>query len=306
MIRPNRSALLVSVGAALVVVTGIAVAASSTGPGLGIADAIVLGAVEGITEFLPISSTGHLLVAGRVLSLDGDDASDAVDSFTIVVQAGSIAAVAVLYRERFADIVAGALGRDDAGRRLGLLILASFLPAAIAGSALGDTVKAALFSPGPVAAAWIVGGVAMMACSRTSWNGLAGQALQHLSTRQALTIGAAQTIALWPGVSRSLVTILAGIAVGLSLTAAVEYSFLLGAVTLTAAAAYELQANGDAIRDDLGATPVAIGMFVALVTAAASVRWLVGHLDDTMLHRFGLYRIVAGIAVAVLLLAGAW
>lgn len=258
----------------------------------------MLGLVEGVTEFLPVSSTGHLLVTSRLLGLEGP----AVTSFEIIVQVGAIAAVVGLYRDRIRSMVLGLAGRNDDGRRLVGCLVAAFLPAAVIGLAAGSTIKERLFDVGPVAVAWIVGGVAMLLAERRRPHDVDGSSLATLTARRAALIGVAQCLALWPGVSRSLVTILAALAVGLGVRAAVEFSFLLGAVTLGAAAASEAYSARATLLADLGVVAPAVGVVVALVSAAVTVRLFLGFLTRRGLAPFGWYRIGVG-SITLLALA---
>ena len=259
-------------------------------------DAIVLGIVEGITEYLPISSTGHLLVTQRILGL-GDGAGEvAANTYAIAIQLGAILAVVALYRSRIVQMFRGVAGRDADGRKILISLVCAFLPAAIIGVALGDTIKDKLFSPWPIAAAWAVGGLFLL-----KWKPRNGALrLQDLSVRSAFIIGLAQSLALWPGVSRSLVTIVAALLLGCSTMAALEFSFLLGLATLSAATLLDLAKDGDTLLNDYGwGTPV-LGAAVAFITALLAVRWLVRYLATKPLAHFGWYRIVAAIAVVVL------
>ena len=210
-----------------------------------VAQAMILGVVEGLTEYLPVSSTGHLLLAERLMGIgDSQSASaeeqqrtkDATDAYTICIQAGAIIAVLGLYFRRVRQMLRGLVGRDPAGNRLLVNVVAGFVPAAVIGLLFNKIIKAYLFGLWPVVAAWFVGGVAILAVSWHKRNHRGpvheGLSLEELTWRMALIIGFAQCIAMWPGVSRSLVTIVGGLMVGLSLSAAVEYSFLLGVVTL--------------------------------------------------------------------------
>ena len=276
----------------------IAAFAGGAGTRLSFVEAALLGAVEGLTEFLPISSTGHLTVAARLLAIDGD----AADSYVIAVQLGAIAAVAVLYRERISQMVSGVRGGHRGGRRLAAGLGVAFLPAATVGILLGEVIKDRLFGVGPVAAAWAVGGVAMLATARRQ--AADGAALESLRWTSAFVIGMAQVAALWPGTSRSLVTILAGLAIGLSVAAAVEFSFLLGLVTLGAASGYEAFVNGSEIVDQFGVVMPAAGVVLAFLTATISVRWMVRFLERHSLAVFGVYRLGAAAAVALLLWTG--
>lgn len=259
-------------------------------------DSVILGFVEGITEYLPVSSTGHLVVVQRWLGLGDAAGRDAADTYAIAIQIGAILAVLLLYRRRVASMLRGVVGRDAEGRRLLGLLVASFVPAAVLGVAFGDAIKSELFSPGPVVVAWIVGGIFLLL-----WKPRGGSAtLGDMTTRNALVIGFAQSFALWPGVSRSLVTIAAALLVGLSLSAALEYSFLLGLATLSAATLFDLAKNGGTLVNDYGIARPALGVVIAFVTAAASVRWLVGYLGRKPLSHFGWYRIVAAVVTLAL------
>ncbi|MFN0030468.1 MAG: undecaprenyl-diphosphate phosphatase [Acidimicrobiales bacterium] len=296
--------------------------ATSTGtPAMSSVDALVLGVVEGVTEFLPISSTGHLLVTGRLLGLDGNDvadpvaaeaAKDAFDSYAIAIQAGAILAVLALYWRRVLSILQGLVGRDPDGRTLALNLLVAFVPAALIGLVAEGSIKARLFQPWAIALAWAVGGLAILIVERRRATvgsdrpgsdrvGAGGLSLEHLRWRPALIIGVAQAFAMWPGTSRSLVTILAGMAVGLSVAAAVELSFLLGLLTLGAATAYEGLSNGSVMVDAYGVGRPLLGLLAALVSAFLAVRWMVGWLQSRGLEVFGWYRLgAAGVLVALL------
>ena len=259
-------------------------------------DSVILGIVEGITEYLPVSSTGHLVVVQRWLGLGDPAGRDAADTYAIAIQIGAILAVLLLYRRRVGSMLRGVAGRDPDGRRVLGLLVTSFIPAAALGAAFGDAIKDELFSPGPVVVAWLVGGVFLLV-----WKPREGNAsLVEMTTTNAAVIGFAQALALWPGVSRSLVTIAAALLVGLSLSAALEYSFLLGLATLSAATVFDLAKNGDQLVNDYGLARPLLGVVVAFVTAAAAVKWLVGYLGRKPLSRFGWYRIaVAGVTLAL-------
>jgi undecaprenyl-diphosphatase len=270
--------------------------------------ALILGLVEGLTEYLPISSTGHLLVAQRLL---GIDSSNSADAFAICIQAGAILAVLGLYRVRVWKMTLGMLGRDDEGRHLAFSIILAFLPAAVIGLLLEKTIKKYLFGGEewglwPVVAAWFFGGVAILAVTMfrrmrgaTSHSGLD---LERITFRMALIIGLFQCIAMWPGVSRSLLTIVGGLMVGLSIPAAVEFSFLLGVVTLTAATAYDALKHGQEMLQHYGVVPLLVGFGAAWVSAVIAIKWMVGYLKSHGLEIFGWYRIAAAIVVAAWLL----
>jgi len=265
--------------------------------GLSVFAAVVLGLVEGLTEYLPVSSTGHLLVANEVLGLGGTEAADtALDAYAICIQAGAILAVLVLYRSRIAQMVDGLLGRSAEGRTVLIAVVAAFVPTAIIGLALRDVVRERLFGVGPIAAAWLIGGLAILVLVRTGALDRVGVELHRITLLQAIVIGLGQAIALWPGVSRSLVTIVVAVLAGLSLAAAVEFSFLLGLVTLTAATALTAMSDGELLLDTFGLVTPVVGLVVAFAAAIVSVRWMVSWLQSRGLGAFGFYRIAIGVA----------
>lgn len=287
-------------GVTITLITLVALSLRTSGP-LTPLKAIVLGAVEGFTEYLPVSSTGHLLVTQRLLGLGEGDATAAADTYAIAIQIGAIVAVVVLYWRRLGQLASGVIGRDVDGRRLlGRLVIA-FVPAAVVGLLLGDSIKDRLFGPWPVVAAWLVGGVFLV-----WWHPRPGRLdLTALTVRHATIIGAAQILALWPGMSRSLVTIAAALALGASMSAAVEFSFLLGLATLSAATLYDLAKNGQTLLADYGWRTPLLGGLVAFITAVVAVRWLVSFLHTHPLSIFGWYRIGIAVTVAGLIGIGA-
>ena len=273
--------------------------------GLSVVSAVVLGLVEGLTEYLPVSSTGHLLVANDALGLGGTkESDDALDAYAICIQAGAILAVLVLYRRRVLQMLDGLLGRSAEGRTVLIAVLAAFVPTAVIGFAFKDLVRDKLFGVGPVAAAWLVGGVVILVLERQGFLRRPGAALGQVTIRQALAIGVFQAIALWPGTSRSLVTIIGAVAVGLSLEAAVEFSFLLGLVTLGAATVLTGASDGKLMLDTFGVVTPLIGLVVAFAAAVVSVRWMVTWLQQRSFDVFGWYRLAIGVAAVGLLAAG--
>lgn len=264
--------------------------------GLSVFSAILLGLVEGLTEYLPVSSTGHLLVANEILGLGQNEAEEAaLDAYAICIQAGAILAVLVLYQERVRQMVDGILGRSHEGRTIVLAVAAAFVPTAVLALLFGGFVRENLFSVIPIAAAWIVGGAAILVLTRSGLLRRAGHELQEITLRQAAIVGLGQAIALWPGVSRSLVTIVVAVMIGLSLRAAVEFSFLLGLVTLTAATAVTGLQDGEHLIQTFGIITPLVGLVVAFVAAIASVRWMVAWLQDRSLDGFGYYRVLIGL-----------
>lgn len=261
--------------------------------------ALLLGLVEGLTEYLPVSSTGHLLVTQRLL---GIPASEAANAFAIAIQAGAIVAVLGLYRKRCLQIGAGLVGRDAAGLRLGIRVAIAFLPAAVMGLLFDKKIEEYLFGFWPIVGAWAVGGVLILVIARRLPK--TGAELDTLAIKGAVLVGCCQCVALWPGTSRSLATILGGLLAGLSLGAAVEFSFLLGLVTLGAATAYKALGHGREMIDAYGILPVAAGFVAAWLAAVLSVKWMVKWLQSRGLSLFGYWRLAAAAGVAALILTG--
>ena len=264
--------------------------------------AIVLGVVEGVTEFLPISSTGHLLVAERIMDIGQTPATkSAADTYTIAIQIGAIGAVVVLYFGRLRRMAEGAIGKDPGGRRSLIAIAIAFVPAAIVGFIGSQFIEDHLLKVGPVVAAWIVGALVIFAFAKRFNSETPGTSLDAITVRQAVIIGAAQCLALWPGTSRSMVTILAALLVGLSLSAAIEFSFLLGLLTVSVATAYGLLRHGGEMVDAYGVINPLIGVVVAFVSAVIAVRWMVTYLQRHSLAIFGWYRLAVAALTLVLL-----
>lgn len=267
--------------------------------------ALLLGTVEGLTEYLPVSSTGHLILTAWLLGLDDDpERWAAAFAFNIVIQAGAIAAVLVLYYRRIRRMIAGVLGRDAEGRRLAVHLTIAFLPAAIVGPLLVGTIQSHLNGPWPVAFALFAGAFLMLAVAwgRPRRDGLR---LEAMDWRIALAIGCGQCLAMWPGTSRSMMTIVVAMLLGLAPVAAAEFSFLLGLVTLSAATGYKLVAGGAAVFEHFGAGALAIGLAAATVSAAVAVKWFVGFLNRHGLAPFAWYRLALALALAAILFLGA-
>lgn len=280
--------------------------------------AIVLGLVEGITEYLPISSTGHLILASSFMGLDDPARKQAVDAFNIVVQGGAILAVVGLYWPHVLKMLRGLLGKDAAGFSLFLKLIVAFLPAAVFGVLLDNAIEARLFYPVPVLAAVLVGGLFMMFVE--AWRSgrvrmvpprSCEKEIDDLTFIDALRIGMMQCVAMWPGTSRSMMTITGGYFAGLRPTAAAEFSFLLGLPTLGAATLYKLYKNFSHATPEhpnlfkvLGGAPVAIGILVAAASAAVAIKWLVGFLNRRGLAPFGWYRIGLFVVIAALVASG--
>jgi undecaprenyl-diphosphatase len=281
---------------------------SQPGNRMSLTQAAVLGVVEGVTEYLPVSSTGHLLLAQRVMGIGAGSESEkeAADAYAICIQAGAIIAVLGLYFSRVRQMLLGLFGRNPLGLRLLVATIAGFLPAAAIGLVLNKTIKAYLFGPWPVVAAWLAGGVAILVVSamRKGQSTAVGISLEQLSWKMALMIGFAQCIAMWPGVSRSLVTIVGGVLVGLSLPAAVEFSFLLGVVTLGAATCYDALKHGEVMLRTFPLEALLVGLLFAFASAVISIKWMVSYLNRHGLAVFGYYRVAVGLLTALLLTTG--
>jgi len=279
--------------------------------------AIVLGVVEGVTEYLPVSSTGHLILAAHFMGLNkSEQLKHAVDAFSIVIQGGAILAVLGLYWPRVLQMLRGLLGKDPGGLRLVVSLICAFLPAAIIGKLLKEHIENVLFFAGPVTAALILGGAYMLVVDEwrkgrfgpVSGPGAPEMDVTDVTPRQAVLIGLMQCVAMWPGTSRSMMTITGGMFVGLRPKQAAEFSFLLGLPTLTAATLYSLYKNYAAAKaantpnlfELLGGLNCAIGIAVAAVSAALAVKWLVGFLNKHGLAPFGWYRIILGIVIFTL------
>ena len=268
---------------------------------LSLPHAILLGIVEGITEFLPVSSTGHLLVVGQLIGFGTGSNQVAGDTYSIAIQFGAILAVLYLYRERVTSMTSGLVGKSDEGRASLLRLIVAFLPAAFIGAAAGDSLKNALFGPIPVTLAWLAGGALLLKLNPKPGH----LTMQNLPLKSAAIIGVAQALALWPGVSRSLITLIAGLAVGMSMASAIEFSFLLGLITLSAATVLDLAKHGGELVDKFGYVSPLVGALFAFFTAFAAVKWMVDYLSTHSLKIFGYYRIAIGAIAVILLMTGA-
>jgi undecaprenyl-diphosphatase len=259
--------------------------------------AIILGLVEGATEFLPVSSTGHLILAGHALGFVGPRA----DAFEIIIQLGAILAVVWLYRGLLWRVARGGLAPGEP-RRLLLALFVAFLPAAIVGLVTHHWITAHLFTPPVVIGALIAGGVAILAIER--WRPAPRiETVMQIGYQTALWIGLAQLCSLVPGVSRSGATIMGALLVGVARPAAAEFSFLLAIPVMVAATGLELWEN----RHLLSATDAgifALGFVMAFVSALVVVRWLVRFVSHRTFDVFAWYRIVFGLVLVALLATG--
>jgi undecaprenyl-diphosphatase len=263
--------------------------------------ALVLGIVEGLTEFLPVSSTGHLIVAGSLLGYVGDQAK----LFEIVIQAGAILAVCWEYRARLAGVLRG-LRSDPRAQRFALNLFVAFLPAAVFGLALGKAIKAHLFAPVPVACAFVLGAFVILWVERRQKARPATvriDSVDAMNWADALKVGVAQCFALLPGTSRSGATIIGGMLFGLSRVAATEFSFFLAIPTLFAATGYSLWKDGALLG--AGALPAfGVGFVAAFVSAFVCVRWLIRYVSHHDFVPFAWYRIAFGVVILLTAWAG--
>jgi undecaprenyl-diphosphatase len=260
--------------------------------------AAILGIVEGITEYLPISSTGHLILASRVLGLKGEGA----DAFDVVIQLGAILAVVVQYRRLLWERTAGLVTMKKESVSLLVALLLGFVPTAVAGLLLRKKIKALLFGPTPVAIALIAGGILMtvveLVRARRQTKGIDG--LENVTPRRAFLIGIGQCFSMWPGSSRSMCTIVAGQLTGLSTATSAEFSFLLGLPTLGAATIYEAYKSREALAG-VGTLNVVIGLVVSFLVAWAVIAGFVAYLKRRGLMPFGIYRVLLGALVFLVL-----
>jgi undecaprenyl-diphosphatase len=253
--------------------------------------AALLGIVEGLTEFLPISSTGHLILAGDLL--DFNDERGKV--FEIVIQFAAILAVCWEYRAKLVSVTTGLMQKQEAAQRFTFNLFIAFLPLAILGLLFGKTIKAHLFSPIPVALAFIVGGFIILWAEKRVHTITIG-CVDDMHWKDALKMGFAQALALIPGTSRSGATIIGGLFFGLSRKAATEFSFFLAIPTLTAATFYEVVKYRDQFHaDDLGI--FLVGSVTSFISAFLCVRWLLRYISHHDFTIFAWYRIAFGLIV---------
>ncbi len=256
---------------------------------------IILGIVEGLTEFLPISSTGHLIVAAALLNFGATMGG----TFEIFIQVGAVVAVIVYYRAELLKQVA-AVPKDANVRRFWLVVIIAFIPAALIGFLFIDEIKAVLFNPTVVAISLIVGGIIFLVIERL---GIAQKATTHeltsISPRQAAIVGIAQITALIPGVSRSGASIVGGMLAGLNRSTATQFSFYLAIPTLGIATFYDLLKSLDQLQsNDL--VFLLIGAVVSGIVAWFSIGWLLRYVSRNSFAIFGYYRILAGIVILLL------
>lgn len=259
----------------------------------------VLGLVEGLTEFIPVSSTGHLILTDHYLNFHGIVGKEQAELFEVVIQLGAILAIGFLYRERLTKAITSKHIASGPGL-LRLQIAIAFLPAAITGFLFHSQIKEYLFSPKSVAISLIIGGIIMIAIEKIVAKRQHSRSIGSMTMKDALTVGLSQVLSLIPGVSRSGATIMGGYAGGMSREAATEFSFLLSFPIMVAASGYELIKYRDLINSEMLST-LFIGFVTAFISALVVVRWLIRFVRSHSFVGFGVYRIVFGVLVLIIL-----
>jgi undecaprenyl-diphosphatase len=264
--------------------------------------AIILGIIEGLTEFLPISSTGHLIVADRVLRFQELLQNvDKAELFEIVIQLGAILAIGAIYRRELLNAVTSIWRpRNERGRNLAINLAIAFLPAAIFGFLFHKVIKDYLFSPLTVAVTLIVGGVVIILIEKMTSEERRTVTLDTMKPSDALVIGLAQVLSLIPGTSRAAATIMGGMLRGVKRSAATEFSFLLAFPVMLAASGYELLKYRDLLTRDMVGI-LAVGFLTSFVVALAVVAWFIRFVQRHEFTGFGVYRILFGALVLVLI-----
>lgn len=253
-----------------------------------ILQALLLGLLEGLTEFLPVSSTGHLILASEWLGFTGEGSV----AFKIAIQLGAILAVLVAYRQRFRGIITGLIAREPSAIRFTRNVVLGFLPAMLIGVVAYSAIRALIQSPIVVAVALIVGGIAILAIERTI-KPRAETSVEDMTWKSSGGVGLVQCLAMIPGVSRSGATIMGGLLMGLDRKTAAEFSFFLAVPTMAGATVYALYKEREFLNlDDLGL--IAIGFVTAFLSALVVVKWLVGFVGRHGFAPFAWYRIVIG------------
>lgn len=288
---------------------------------ISIFQAAILGIVEGLTEYLPVSSTGHLILAGHFMGLThfsnhigpfgrvlDKEKMEAINSFDIIIQFGAVLAVLGLYRKRVVQMCTGLIGKNPQGLKLFFLLLVAFLPATIVGLPAHKKIEQELFGPVPVAYALGIGGVLMIIIENFFWRRKQKivsrvTSIDNILFWQATVIGVAQVLAMWPGTSRSMVTILAALVVGLDMVTAAEFSFLLALPTLMGATFVSTYEDWAIIKQAVGVDSMLVGLIVSGIVAALAIKGFVKWLTHHGMVPFGIYRIIVAIFIFWLITA---
>ena len=312
-------ALLVLAGATVVAAEPATVSPEQVRSDFTYTRAVVTGTVEGVTEFLPVSSTGHMIISDRLMRVPNDDhvfvanvadhkgravsLARVADDYIVIIQIGAIAAVLVVFFSRVRGVLVGLLRGERASLRLAAGLLLAFLPAAIIGLLFKEAISAVLFHVEVVACALIGGGLLILIVEHyLPKHVAAGDEVAAITSKQALIVGLCQCVALIPGTSRSLATILGGRLAGLSNAAATEFSFLVGLITLSAASVYKMWSLGPALKQVYPTGPASLGLLLAAITAFVAVKWMVGFVSRRGLGPFAWYRIALGATILAALL----
>ena len=261
---------------------------------LALLKALFLGLIEGLTEFLPISSTGHLILFGHLI----DFKSDSGRVFEVVIQFGAILAVCWLYRQKIIALIRGFFSGEAHARRFAINVFVAFLPAVVIGVLAVDFIKQVLFSPLVVAFALIIGGLIIFAVEAREYKPKTIEAT-NISFKQSILVGFAQCVAMVPGTSRSGATIIGGMLLGLSRKAATEFSFFLAMPTMLGAATYDLFRNANVLTSD-NLVNISVGFMAAFVAALLVIKALVKFVEKHSLRVFAWYRIVLGILILII------
>lgn len=272
---------------------------------LFIIKAIIMGIVEGLTEFIPVSSTGHLILTGSIINFKGDFA----DMFEVVIQLGAILAVVVLYWQKISDSVVDFFAylfskgrKGEVGFRFGINIIIGSIPAMIFGFILHDKIKSLLFGAGPVVIAFFVGGILLIVIeNKFRKNKHAVRDIDQITPIESLKIGFFQCLAMWPGMSRSASTIMGGWVAGLSTPVAAEYSFFLAIPAMVGSSALDLIKFNYSEMNMTNAIALAVGFIVAFVVALIVMRKFIDYLKKRPMRVFAVYRIGAGIVFSILI-----
>jgi undecaprenyl-diphosphatase len=261
--------------------------------------AALMGVVEGLTEFLPISSTGHLILADALLDFARSVGADKAKVFEIAIQTGAIFAVVLVYLQRIKDTISG-LGSDPKAQRFAINVIAGFFPAVIMGLAVGKAVKAHLFTPTVVATTFILGGFIILLAEHLAKRQSSPRVatVDDMSLADAIKVGFVQCLALVPGTSRSGATIVGGMLMGISRKAATDFSFFLGIPTLIGAGAYSLYKER-ALLSVADVPLFSVGLVFAFLSAWVCVRWLIRYVSSHDFKPFAWYRIAFGILILV-------
>lgn len=265
--------------------------------------AVILGIVEGITEFLPISSTGHMILVGAFLGTDKGTYKDFFTLFEIAIQFGAILAVVVLYRKRIVDVFRN-LGRGQYGLRLILSVLAALVPTVIIAKLFYKKIGKVLMFPLPVALSMVVGGIALIIMERAFHKNRKVRRMEDVTVKEGFMIGVFQCLSfLWPGFSRSASTIMGGWVVGLTTVAAADFTFFLAIPTMFGATAYSL-VDAKMHLTGIEVAALIVGFVVAFIVALIVVKKFIGFLKHKPLRVFGYYRIAAGVVILACVAAG--